>query len=206
MTLEQLFDKHQCDKSSKHRYHEIYESYFAPVRQEPIKILEIGVYKAASTKALLEYFPNATIHGVDVFDRVSLSDIDITDDRVTFFKSDSTSEDLVPTIRKAFKNIKYDFIIDDAMHTPLHNRLTLENTQRLLKSKGVYFIEDVWPWDIMTEQEKKHHWMTRYPERYNDRHFDQFFQALSESEFRITRHDYRGVSGQPDSCIIALAG
>lgn len=202
-SLEELFKVHNCDKGSKHKYHLIYDGYFTPRREDPIKILELGVYKGASTRALLDYFPNATIHGVDIFDRLNPEDTGLLDhERVDLFKADTTAPDLVKSIREKYKNIKYDFIIDDAHHTPLYNRLTLENTEKLLKKSGVYFIEDVWPWDIMTPQEKNHPWIQRYPDRYNDQHFDRFFKSLSG--WNVTRYDHRELTGQDDSYIITL--
>ncbi len=65
--LLKIFDKHETDKGSvKHFYNEVYEPHFETVRYRHINILEIGVFKGASTAALHEYFPNATIYGLDI--------------------------------------------------------------------------------------------------------------------------------------------
>ena len=51
MDLKTLFDDYDCDKSSKHSYHEYYEKEFAHLKDEPINFLEIGTYLGASTQA-----------------------------------------------------------------------------------------------------------------------------------------------------------
>ena len=48
--LANLFNKYDCDKSKKHKYHEVYEPHFLPVRDKKINILEIGTFKGASTQ------------------------------------------------------------------------------------------------------------------------------------------------------------
>jgi tRNA G46 methylase TrmB len=69
--LLKIFDKHDCDKGSrKHFYNEVYEPHFEKVRNDPINILEIGVFLGESTAAFHEYFPNANIYGIDIFGNV----------------------------------------------------------------------------------------------------------------------------------------
>ena len=49
-------------------YFSIYEAIFGPVRREPLRILEIGIWHGASLKLWRQYFDNAKsiIVGVDV--------------------------------------------------------------------------------------------------------------------------------------------
>jgi spermidine synthase len=202
MTLKALYNKHGCDKAKKHRYHEVYETHFALLREEPINILEIGVFKGDSMRAHLEYFSNAKVHGVDIFERVSMEDISMDWSRASIFKGSSLDPNMSGRIRKEFKNIKYDIIIDDGKHTPDANRITFQNFSRLLKKTGVYFIEDVWPLDIMTSKEKQHQWLRRYHTEYTDLQFDQFMLALKD--YTVVRHDNRALTGEPDSYIMAI--
>lgn len=89
--LLKIFDKHDCDKGSrKHFYNEVYEPHFEKVRNDPINILEIGVFLGESTAAFHEYFPNANIYGIDIFVRTSPEDLEILkEERVHFIKGDS---------------------------------------------------------------------------------------------------------------------
>ena len=89
MNLQEVFVKHKCDKGIKHRYWELYEQDFQKHKDEPINILEIGTFKGESTNAWLEYFPNATIYGVDIFHRIKEHELPILQNpRVKYLKLD----------------------------------------------------------------------------------------------------------------------
>jgi hypothetical protein len=108
-------------------------------------------------------------------------------------------------IRDKFgKSVKFDIIIDDGMHTPTANKETFLNLKRLLKKEGVYFIEDVWPLELMNDKELEHQWLQRYPDRYNSMDNQLFLNALEQSDLRVLRHDNRKLTKQPDSYIIEL--
>lgn len=65
MTLDELSVKYGTDKGSlKHNYMPFYEKHLP---KNPKKILEIGVLKGASLAMWSEYFPEAIIHGLDLF-------------------------------------------------------------------------------------------------------------------------------------------
>lgn len=201
-TLGDLYNKHECDKARKHSYDLIYERYFAPVRKEPLKILELGVYKGASVRAHLDYFPNATVHGVDIFERVPLGEVKTDEERSALFQGSSTDSDMVSRIRKEFKNIKYDFIIDDAQHTPEANRKTFQVFSRMLTTRGVYFIEDIWALDKMSDSQKNHYWLQRHKNDFTQEKYAEFLDALKE--YDVTRFDHRIISGEPDSYVMAI--
>jgi hypothetical protein len=137
MTLLECFDKHGCDKgSARHRYDKFYEPIFEPIRNEPIRLLEIGIFRGASIAAWLEYFPNAQIIGVDNFSRVPPGEIKVLNNpRVSFWACDSTT--IAPQIDKV------DFVIDDGSHDPAAQLATLQRYRPLVKTGGRYFIEDI---------------------------------------------------------------
>lgn len=139
MTLLECFDLHGCDRgSARHRYDRIYEPLFEPRRNEPLRILEIGIFRGAGIAAWLEYFPTAVVHGIDTFDRVRPDQVPILDDMAVFWwRQDSTAG--VPESM----SIQYDLIFDDGAHDPGSQVKTLRNY--LPKCRGMYFIEDVYP-------------------------------------------------------------
>ena len=97
--LKDLFALHGSDKASKHKYDIVYEKYMSHRRDEKINLLEIGVFKGDSIKVWLDYFPNATIYGVDIFVRIKPEDIKIlTNPRVKWAKCDSTDTNEVKKI------------------------------------------------------------------------------------------------------------
>jgi len=154
-TLNQIFNHYECDKGSNtHHYYKVYKSHFESYREEPINILEIGVYKGLSLKSFVEYFPNANLYGVDIFERLPFDHDCFTElhenPRVTLIQADSTA----PCILHE-QGIKFDVIIDDGSHHPRDQLATFINYWDLVKSGGVYFIEDVWPQHMLTEEKKK---------------------------------------------------
>ena len=201
--LEHLFNRAGCDKSAKHHYHTVYEPEFDTLRNEPINILEVGVFKGDSIKAWLEFFPNATIYGIDIFKRVRPEEIEVLNhERVKWLKGDSTNIAVRDMVKKQWPRIRFDVIIDDGLHTPDANAKTLHNLFPLLKKNGKFYVEDVWPLDVMTTKEMQHWWVQKYPERYNILEMNKFLKELDGKQTK--RFDLRKQSGQPDSYIIRV--
>jgi cephalosporin hydroxylase len=134
--LRKIFDKHGCDKGKRHGYEKVYEPALSQIREQPITLLEIGVFRGASLAAWAEYLPYATLIGLDTFERVQPGKIP-EHPRVTLVQADSTEG--VPDVLKGFR---FDIIIDDGCHDPEAQLKTLENFLPLLKGGGRYFIED----------------------------------------------------------------
>lgn len=214
VSLLECFQRYNCDKGKKvvvtekgkdcHNYHIVYEKAFEPFRDEPINILEIGIWKGTSLQAWVDYFPNAQIYGIDIFTRLAPQDIKILDhERVHYIIANSTVPGLSSKINTAWgEDMKFDFIIDDGKHTPEANRLSFSNTINYLKEGGKYFVEDCWPLDIMTLQEKQHSWMLRNPSDFTKWHFDQFMKTIED--YSVERHDLRPISYKPDSYIFEI--
>lgn len=202
--LKDLFNKYGCDKAKKHSYHLIYEPLFEPIRNNTINLLEVGVFKGDSIRAWLDYFPNATIYGIDIFTRVNPEDVDILQHpRVKWMKCDSTAEGVRAQIKEEWPRIRFDIIIDDGLHTPEANAKTLDNLAPLLKKNGMYFVEDVWPFDIMASDEWEHPWLTARTDVYNMIKWNIFAKQLDR--YQVERYDNRKVSGEPDSYIIKVS-
>ena len=204
-TLKEIFDKHDCDKSQSHKYYKIYEKYFEEIRNEPINFLEIGIFRGASTKAWLEYFPNAKIYCTDTFERVPPHEIGaLKSSRVQWFKGDSTHAGVSKRVIDNWGMMKFDFIIDDGAHWPEAQRLTFQNFFPFLKEGGTYFVEDVFPMHIMNKDELNYYWFKKYPDRYDMlKHMD-FINTVDVRNGKTTYHDQRTESKyKHDSFIIA---
>jgi len=126
----------------------------------------------------------------------------LKDDRVKWLKSDSTNIAVRDQIKKEWPRIRFDIIIDDGLHTPDANAKTLHNLFPLLKKNGSFYVEDVWPLDIMTTEEMQHWWVQKHPERYNILEMNKFTKEIEGKD--IKRFDLRAKSGQPDSYIIRV--
>ena len=65
MTLVNIGKKYPSSKNIS-GFIELYEKYFAPLKNSKINILEIGIENGDSLRIWREYFPNANIIGIDI--------------------------------------------------------------------------------------------------------------------------------------------
>ena len=203
MNLRQLFHKHNCDKGLKHRYHGVYEKEFEPLREKSINILEIGIFKGTSAKAFVEYFPNATIYGIDLFQRMNPEQVDILQhERVKWIKGSSLSRDIIKQIKNTWPNTKFDIVIDDGKHTPEANAITFQNISPFVKDTGIYFVEDVFPLHKMTMRELEHPWVKKHKDELNFLEFTKFEKAIIN--WKVSEFDLRKESKEPDSYIFKM--
>lgn len=142
MNLSQLALKHGSDKYGHHSYTPIYERYFEPIRNQNLTLFELGIggyhypnRGGASLKMWYEYFPNALIIGVDIYEKAGLNN-----DRTQVFRAGQDNPEFFNRLTKEVGSP--DIIIDDASHI---NRLTIKSFEilfPLLKSGGIYVVED----------------------------------------------------------------
>jgi len=120
-----------------HGFTEIYEHFFYPLKNAPIKILEIGILGGASLKLWQNYFPRAKIYGIDIQDCSSLDS-----KRIKTFVADQASRiQLKHFIRRYGK--AYDIILDDGGHDMDQQQISLGFLFRYVAPGGYYIIEDV---------------------------------------------------------------
>lgn len=201
--LKNIFNKNKCDKSSKHSYDLIYEKDFEKIKSMPLNVLEIGIFRGESISSWVEYFPNARIYGIDIFDRVGASDIEVLKHpRVKYLKADSTSFQLTSDIKDAWQEVQFDIIIDDGLHTPAANKSTLENLITFLKPDGYYYIEDIWPLDEMTDLQMQHPWIQSHGTDYTKDKMQEFLNSLEN--YTVTKFDNRQLTNEPDSYIYRI--
>jgi len=191
--LKELFDKFSCDKASRHSYHEIYEPHFEPLKDKNINILEIGIFKGASTAAFTKYFPNAHIYGIDIFERINPEEVPILNHkRVTWMKGDSTKKP------EYWPDVEFDIIIDDGRHTPFSNLMSFRYAFPRLKKDGMYFIEDVWALDKMRFE---HQWTKTRPKDFNMDIYNSFLNEIAPH--KVTHYD-NTANNQAESYIIKV--
>lgn len=139
--LTKLANYHHSDKGtsadSRHAFTEIYEQFFSSLRNENINLLEIGVFHGASLRTYYDYFPNAKIHAVDIYDKQQYQN-----ERIVVHKFDQSNAkhlaEFVDTI-----DTKFDIIIDDGSHHMIDQQISLYYLSKVLKHGGIYIIEDI---------------------------------------------------------------
>ena len=129
----ELFKTHTGEGIIKwSNYGDIYDKHFAPFRDQPINILEIGVLRGGSMRMWEKYFPNANIFGIDI-DKDCLQ-----------YQSD------VSFLRNVKAKIpRIDILIDDGSHRAKDQKITFEEMYYHVRKPGIYLIEDIelnyWP-------------------------------------------------------------
>lgn len=199
--LNELFNKHNCDKgSSKHRYDRVYEPALQHLRDKKFNLLEIGIFKGVSLQAWADYFPNANLFGIDIFTRVNPEDIQILKHpRVSWCKCNSIegpNEEFTLIAKNGF-----DVIIDDGKHTHAAQLETFKNFIPFLNQGGVYFIEDVWPFHLMSNKEKQHRWLMQHQTEFSDKIYNNLLKAVEP--YSVSFHDLRK-GHDPDTFLIEV--
>lgn len=137
MELNDLCLKYGTDKSSKyHNYSKRYENYFSIIKNNNLKILEIGIQNGFSLKTWEDYFLNSKIYGIDIKD---CSNFD--SDRIKTFICDQTDLDKLKEINN--NNGPFDIIIDDGSHRSKDMKKTFDFLFPLLNKNGIYVVEDL---------------------------------------------------------------
>lgn len=147
-SLESLMYKYHTDKSrDDHKYSDLYAMLFEPLRDTLQNLTEIGVMAGYSLKVWHDYFPHATVFGVDTFDffkRAEVATSMKSHPRAHLFESDSQSDSSIKALGLSVGSM--DIIIDDADHSFRGQERTLHVMWRFLRAGGYYIIEDV-EWD-----------------------------------------------------------
>lgn len=132
MEITDILKKYDTDKEIFHKYGSSYEKIFSKYdREAPLNILEIGTQKGGSLLAWKEYFPNATVYGVDI--------IDVVKDE---YRKDTVTR-IISDIKRWDNDIEWDIVIDDGSHHLMDLVYVITNYCVKLKPEGVLVIEDV---------------------------------------------------------------
>lgn len=128
-TLQELAFMYGTDKGKDgHNYIPFYEQHLP---KNPKKILEIGVKTGASISMWQKYFPEAEIHGMDLF----IENPEPNIPGVKWWKGNQCDWRILEVLRRE----NFDVIIDDASHNSRDQMMTFFG---LFNGKH-YFIEDL---------------------------------------------------------------
>jgi hypothetical protein len=146
-TLTEIFNSNMSDKGTvmegweAHGYSPFYERWFEQLRDQPVRVLEIGVcdprQPGASLVSWYEYFPRAKILGYDIVDSTRFDN-----DRIATFMGDqSDSADVARFL--SLHGGDFDIVIDDGSHMDAHQQASLGFLLDQVKPGGQYIIEDM---------------------------------------------------------------
>ncbi|GEM_PF-1645756 len=136
-------------------YFDFYEELFSQLRDAPLNILEVGVFRGGSTLLFAKYFSRARILGVDIQEppaefHEEVETAGLSDRVRVALVSQSDASGLENAIASFFGGDRLDIVIDDASHMYFDTRSTFETVfGPLLRPGGTYVIEDwgcgYWP-------------------------------------------------------------
>jgi len=135
--LDEISRGYGTDKSSLfHNYTKLYSLYFDEIRQESLKILEIGIDKGFSLKTWKEYFAKSEITGIDILDLKHFEE-----ERVHVVQADQKDVEALKKVNEQYG--PFDIIIDDGSHHNEDMKASFECLFPLLKAGGIYVVEDL---------------------------------------------------------------
>jgi hypothetical protein len=119
-------------------YFPIYHRYFSRFVDQPVKVLEIGVYSGGSLAMWRSYFgADCQVFGVDIEPACRAYATENTIIEI----GDQADRDFW---RRFFaEHGPIDIIIDDGGHKPRQQRITLEEVLPHINPGGIYFCEDI---------------------------------------------------------------
>lgn len=134
--LEQLGAKYLPSKRN-HNYLPLYWMHLRDIRLQVRSVLEIGVQTDHSIRMWEEFFPNATIYGLDIDPRC----LAFAGGRRRILIGDQGDVAFLRSV--VAQTGPLDVIIDDGSHIVEHQLKTFDLLFPFLSSHGVYVIEDV---------------------------------------------------------------
>jgi hypothetical protein len=149
--LKKLFDNAGSDKGTTHNYHELYaETIF---RKTDLRVMEIGIGSnrvSMPSNMGLYGIPGASLKVWNSLNSViEVIGLDI-DNEILFEEEKIKTHYLDQTNRESWRRFKqerggvrFDLIIDDGLHSPLANLVTISESLDLLNSGGHIMIEDI---------------------------------------------------------------
>ena len=137
--LDNLAKKYGTDKSSDHHYYtRAYEQYLGTKRMATRSVLEIGIFKGSSMKMWEEYFPEASIYGIDI----DPSTTQYQGGRRQVFIGDQADFNFLNlVVQKTGGN--FDLVIDDGIHKMNYVIKSFVTLFPAVAPGGLYVIEDM---------------------------------------------------------------
>jgi hypothetical protein len=131
------------DKWWLHNYTPIYESHFREIRDSVTCLLELGIggqenpaVGGHSLRMWKQYFPKATIIGVDIYDKSEHAD-----DRIKILRGSQSDPAFVQQVIADYG--PFDIVIDDGSHFSPDVVASLELLWPAVRQGGFYVVEDI---------------------------------------------------------------
>ena len=142
-SLVKLAKHHGTDKWNGHWYADHYEYHFKHLRMKTIHILEIGIggYEKPesggnSLRMWKDFFPRATIYGLDIYDKQPHAE-----ERIKIYQGDQSDPEILERISNDANGL--DIVVDDGSHMNDDVIASFQKLFPMLNEGGIYVIEDL---------------------------------------------------------------
>jgi len=125
----------KCENLELEDYLPVYDQLWSSIRNEPVKMLEIGIGKKGSLRIWKEYFQNGDIYGADID-----ADKLFQEDRITTLITDQNN---ATSLQELAQLGPFDIIIDDGGHQMFQQVNCLITMFDAVKPGGYYVVEDI---------------------------------------------------------------
>ena len=144
MTFAEFYESFETksDKGTTHDYiNGYYSNEFTSIRNNKLKILEIGVHRGPSMKLLRDWFINSEIIGIDPFYDLpkTMADAIRKMGDIKIIEAHAYTQDVL----NMFEANSIDYLIDDGPHTIDSQIYSVKNWFNKVKSGGKLIIEDI---------------------------------------------------------------
>ena len=153
MTFENFYNSksYKSDKGTVHDYiNSFYNNEFTDIKNNKIKLVEIGIFNGNSLRLFGEWFVNGTIIGIDngmYMEDGWREEVEQIPNTTAIFE-DAYSDYIIDK----FEDESLDYVIDDGPHTVESQILCYEKWFKKIKKGGKLIIEDVLMVDELTRK------------------------------------------------------
>lgn len=186
MSLEEIADNTRTDKNTVHSYLPLYDKLLLKKKETAKNVLEVGIHHGGSIKMWSDFFPNATVYGMDVMNEIHVWDVIKNNDKIVLHTSTDAYNETMFKTNFLDKNVKLDFMLDDGPHT-LESMIQFINLySQLMTEDGILIIEDVqdWSWiDVLVNNTPEHlkQYIQVYDLRSNKNRYDDIVFTIDKS-------------------------
>lgn len=143
--MQDLVDNSRTDKNTTHSYLELYELLLRSRKNTATNVLEIGICSGGSIKLWHDYFPKATIYGLDIISENDVWDELKNKERIKLYTS--TDAYNINFFNSVLAKKKFDFMLDDGPHTLESMISYITMYSKLLTDDGILILEDIQSWE-----------------------------------------------------------
>ena len=137
--LSSIAEFYKTDKYD-HGYTKVYEKYFDNIRDQKLKILEIGIADGKSLLMWSDYFQNSTIIGIDIH-KIDIQEKKLNRNNIKVHQGSQSDEKFIDEIIDEYGS--FDIIIDDGSHLKKDVIKSFHLLFPHLNNDGLYVVEDI---------------------------------------------------------------